>query len=210
MEEFERDLALLEAVLNVGLDERLRESLGRLKSRLIQLRRDNIIKINHSVMELVCARFLLLKGYEVDVERQLAGGLVCDLYAAREDEVMIVEIETGFVPPENALDPLAYYEARIASKISRYCAHSSRFALGSPPHHILNVPRIFLIPPEERSIESMAELKGKCDRYYRNPPIELDGIRSGFLNAVYVINVDESKVREFNPPDYSAKYPFLI
>jgi hypothetical protein len=210
MEEFERDLALLEAVLNEGLDERLRERLGRLKSGLIQLRRDNIIKINHSVMELVCARFLLLKGYEVDVERQLAGSLVCDLYATREDEIMIVEIETGFVPPENALDPLAYYEARIASKVSRYCAHSNRFGLGTPPHHIMNIPKVFLIHPEERRVESMAELKEKCDRYYKNPPIELNSIRSGFLNAVYVINVDESRVIEFDPPDYSAKYPFLI
>ena len=210
MEEFERDLNLLEAVLDVGLNERVRGKLGLLKSRLIQLRRDNIIKINHSVMELVGAKFLLLKGYEVDVERQLTESLVCDLYATREDEVMIVEIETGFVPPENALDPLAYYEARIASKISRYCVHSSRFGLGTPPHHILNIPRVFLVPREERGAEDMAKLKGNCDRYYRNPPIELDSIRGGFLNAIYVINVDDSKVKEFYPSDYSATYPFMI
>ena len=39
-------------------------------------------------------------------------------------------------------------------------------------------------------------LKEKCDRYYRKPPIELGSISSGFLNAIYVINVDESIITQ--------------
>ena len=44
--------------------------------------------------------------------------LVCDVFATKGDGEAIVEIETGFTPPEHALDPTSYYVARIASKIS--------------------------------------------------------------------------------------------
>src|SRR4029453_16209889 len=90
------------------------------KFRLIDLYKKNIVKINHSAMELVCARHLIRYGYNVDVEKQLTNILVCDFHANKGDGEAIVEIETGFIPPEHALDPLSYYVARLASKIARY------------------------------------------------------------------------------------------
>ena len=160
-------------------------------------------------MELVCARYLILEGYDLDIERQLEEALVCDLYAAKDGNVMIVVIETGFIPPENALDPLRYYEARIASKIARYSAHSNMFCLGTPPHHILNIPAIFLEPPEERKGEDLKTLKVKCDSYYNAPSLSSEDLRRGFLNSIYVINVDDVKVKEFTPTAYSDKYKLL-
>jgi hypothetical protein len=38
------------------------------KSRLIDLYSRNLVKINHSAMELVCAKHLIHYGYRVDVE----------------------------------------------------------------------------------------------------------------------------------------------
>lgn len=210
MEKFKEDLNHLSAVLSEDLGEKEKRKLNSLKNRLIYLREKNIVKINHSVMELVCAKRLILRGYNVKVEHRLTKSLVCDLYATRGDGVMILEIETGFVPPENALDPLTYLETRIASKISRYSIYSNKFGLGTPPHHILTIPQIFLTPPRERSQELLMELKSKCDNYYQNPPININELRYGSLHTVYVIHVDEGRVEEFDPTTYSENYQILI
>lgn len=206
---FERDLGLLLTRLKDGVDKETEEKLNGLRDRLIRLRERRVIKINHSVMELVCAKRLLLRGYDVDVERRLTEKLVCDLYATKGDGTMILEIETGFVPPENALDPLAYWEARIASKIARYSVRSDKFGLGTPPHHILQIPTVFLEPPRERSSKSLRELKSRCDKFYRNPPLDFNELRHGCLHTIYVIDVDDGEVEELDPGNYSENYRLI-
>ena len=42
------------------------------------------------------------------------------LFGKKGDGTAIIEIETGFTPPEHALDTVDYYAARIVSKIARY------------------------------------------------------------------------------------------
>ena len=61
-------------------------------------------------MELVCARHLIKYGYAVDVER-LNEILICDLYATKGEGEAIVEIETGFIPPEHAGSPIPLFSA---------------------------------------------------------------------------------------------------
>ena len=99
-----------------ALVERLAEKYGdgitprltEIGDKLLKLASEGLVKSNHSVMELVVAAFLASKGYEVDVERELGKSLVCDVYGEKDRESVIVEIETGFVPPSNALDPVRY------------------------------------------------------------------------------------------------------
>ena len=203
---FERDLDLLLIKLKDGVDEETGRKLNSLKDRLVRLDETNVLKINHSVMELVCAKYLILRSYDVTVEYPLTDNLVCDLYATRGMGTMIVEVETGFVPPENALSPITYRRARIASKIARYSAHSNKFVLATPPHHILQIPPVFLKPPRERSIADLKELKDTCDKYYKNPPLSLDELRYGRLQTVHVIDVDGGEIKEFDPSNYSKKY----
>ena len=114
-----------------------------LKDWLVKLKRENIVKINHSVMELVCAKHLLEKGYDVQLEYPLNEILTCDLYGIKGMGNLVVEIETGFIPPENALAPLTYTSARLASKIIRYSSFGGKFALGVPQHYILPFPNVF-------------------------------------------------------------------
>jgi hypothetical protein len=209
MNYFERDLEILLKRLRRGLDHRTEKMLNRIKDRLIQLSERNVVKINHSVMELVCAKYLILNGYDVDVERPLEGHLVCDLYAKRGMGTMIVEIETGFVPPENALNPFAYWRARVASKIARYSVHSNKFGLATPPHHILHVPSVFIRPPRKRSLENLRNIKSICDTFYVNPSISLDELRYGRVHAFFVLDVDEGRVKEFDPNAYSKSYRLI-
>jgi hypothetical protein len=160
------------------------------------------VKINHSALELVCARHLIHYGYTVDVEKQLTDILVCDLHATKGDGVAIVEIETGFIPPEHALDPLSYYSARIASKIARYSKFANQFVLATPPVSILPIPRIFGRPPRDRRHAEIQQVKLLCDKYYRNPPVSLNQILTGRLHIIYIINIDNGKVIEMDVESY--------
>src|ERR671935_2774784 len=174
--------------MSAGEPEEIVERMNFVKNRLIHLYQRNLVKINHSAMELVCAKHLIRYGYTVDVEKQLTDILICDVYAEKGDGAAIVEIETGFIPPEHALDPLSYYAARIASKIARYSKYSNQFVLATPPVSILPIPKIFRRPPRDRKYEEIEQVKLLCDRYYRNPPVSINHILTGRLHMIYIIN----------------------
>jgi hypothetical protein len=201
-EKFEEDLEFLLPKLSQDMQGKAKESLGRLKDRLIELHKSSVVKINHSVMELVCAKHLILKQYEVDIEHQLDATLTCDLYATKGYGSLILEIETGFIPPEHALDPSAYLSARIASKIIRYSNYAGKFALGIPPHYILQIPQILTVPPRQRTFENLKDIKTLCDQYYQNPPVSLDEVKNSKLHVVYIIDVDNAAIQEVDPETY--------
>ena len=178
------------------------DRLDFVRNRLVDLYKRNLVKINHSVMELVCAKHLIEFGYSVDVERRLTEILVCDVFASKGDGEAIVEIETGFIPPEHALDPTAYYIARIASKISRYSKHANKFVLATTPVSILPIPNLFRFPVRARRTDEIKKLKLVCDNYYKDPPIEVDDILNGRLHMIYIIDIDEGKIREMDVETY--------
>jgi len=199
---FVEDLETLTAELVGGLEPGEKSSLDALKGRLLMLQRSNVVKINHSVMELVCAKLLIQKGYRVEIEHDLEPTLVCDLYAVKGDGSHIVEVETGFIPPEHALDPSTYLLARIASKITRYSNHTEKFALGAPPHYVLPIPETLLKAPRDRSGEELKTVKALCDLYYRNPPVTWEEVRNARLHSVYVVDVDKLGTVEVDPESY--------
>ncbi|HDQ06402.1 MAG TPA: hypothetical protein ENN36_06755 [Candidatus Bathyarchaeota archaeon] len=204
MDKFDRDLEIIVARLNSDTDKETQKNLIALKDKLIRLHEENVVKINHSVMELVCAKHLLLKGYEVDIERPI-DGLVCDLYGVKGLGSHIVEVETGFIPPSHALDPANYRRSRIASKIIRYGNHSDKFALGVPPYYLLQIPDALVKPPRGRTSEELKYLKILCDLYYKNPPVSLEEIRNARIHTIYIIDVDEIAVKEVDPVTYLKK-----
>ncbi|MFQ5920667.1 MAG: hypothetical protein ACE5JV_01460 [Nitrososphaerales archaeon] len=202
LEKFTRDVNRVASKGYVIDDGVVLERVNFVKQRLIDLYKRNLVKINHSVMEIVCAKHLIRYGYDVDVERQLSDTLICDVYATKGDGSFIVEIETGFTPPEHALDPLGYYISRIASKVSRYSQFASKFALATPPSSLLPIPEIFMKPPRHRKAEEIMRVKELCDRYYKNPPIGPSEIQNARLHSIYVINVDGAYVKELDPESY--------
>ena len=211
-ERFEQDLAALTSRLAIGAEKEVEHKLNTLKDWLVNLHRENVVKINHSVMEMVCAKYLILKGYEVQIEYPLNEVLTCDLYSTKGYGNLIVEIETGFIPPEYALLPLTYTSARLASKIIRYSSFAGKFALGVPPHYILPFPRALAKPPRRRTAEEIASIKNLCDKYYQNPPVTEDEIRNARIQEIYVIDVDQVKVEEIDPEAYlkRALYKGLV
>jgi hypothetical protein len=188
--------------MSAGEPEEIVERMNFVKNRLIELYMRNLVKINHSAMELVCAKHLIRYGYKVDVEKQLTDILICDVYAEKGDGAAIVEIETGFIPPEHALDPLSYYAARIASKIARYSKYANQFVLATPPVSILPIPAVFRRPPRDRRPSEIKKVKVLCDKYYKNPPVTEDEILNGRLHITYIINIDAGKVVEMDIDSY--------
>jgi hypothetical protein len=204
-ERFEQDLNVLMSRLTLNVDKEVENKLNMLKDWLINLQKKNVVKINHSVMELVCAKYLILKGYEVQLEYQLSDLLTCDLYSIKGYGNLIVEIETGFIPPEYALAPLAYTSARLASKIVRYSSFAGKFALGMPPHYILPFPHSLAKPPRKRTAKEIFAIKKLCDKYYQNPPVLEEEIQNARIQEIYIIDVDQTKIQEIDPETYMKR-----
>jgi len=202
---FDEDLKLLVARLSADMPQDARAKLDKLKKDLSEMHRVNVVKINHSVMELVCAKYLIMKGFEVELEYPLDAVLTCDVYSTKGYGNLIVEIETGYIPPEHAMDPLTYTAARLASKIVRYSSFAGKFAIGVPPHYVLPLPASLSLPPRRRTQQDIERLKALCDRFYQQPPVTEDCIRNARIQEIYVIDVDRLRVEEMDPEAYMRR-----
>lgn len=206
MDPFEEDVRTAQRLLEERYGPGIRRRIGEIAERLIALHGENRIKINHSIMEYVLAAYLASRGYRVELEHPLANDLVADVIAWRNGESMIIEVETGFTSPENALDPQAYLTARAISKIARYSPHADRFSLATPAHNILQIPRTLLKPASARKPAEIQLLKSLCDQYYKTPEIAVEKLSKMRLHAIYVINVDLLEVVRLSPRRYLEKY----
>ena len=55
--------------------------------------KENLVKINHSILELICASSLISRGYAVEVEKDVSDILVCDVYAKKDVEVLLLRLK---------------------------------------------------------------------------------------------------------------------
>jgi hypothetical protein len=202
LEKFRNDVYDMTKNLSKNLKENDLPKLNYVRQQLIEMYQKNLVKINHSILELICASNLISNGYAVEVEKDVSDILVCDIYAKKGGGNTIIEIETGFTPPEHAMDTVDYYAARIMSKIARYSRHCSKFSLATPVMGILPIPKIFLLPPNARKKEDVNKIKELCDRYYKNPPINYDDILNAHLHSIYLINIDKGFAKEVDPHGY--------
>jgi hypothetical protein len=190
--------------LRKGVGKKNSEKLETLKDRLVEIQNTGL-KINHSVMELVCARHLIEYGFDVGVEQLLDGDLICDLYGTKGSGIVIVEIETGFVPPEGGLEPNAYLRSRIASKIARYSGFADEFILASPSYYTLQISPTLIKPTHARTKAEIAHIKRLCDLHYSNPPVSPHEIRNACLHFVYVMDIDNATIKEYEPENYISR-----
>jgi hypothetical protein len=202
LEKFRNDVYEVTEKLSPILSQEDLPKLHYVRQQLIDMYQKNLVKINHSVLELICASNLIANGYAVEVEKQISDILVCDLFAKKGDGDTIIEIETGFTPPDHAMDTINYSTARIMSKIARYSKYCSKFSLATPVMGIIPIPKIFLIPPNARKKEDVKKVQNLCDRYYKNPPINYDDILNARLHSIYLINVDKNFAMALDPQGY--------
>ncbi len=201
---FSADLYELAAKACANDGEEARAKVFGVADMLVKLYRKNLVKINHSALELVCARSLIKQGYEVKVEHRLDRSLVCDIMGARGDGPLIVEIETGFIPPEEALLPSSYARSRIASKVARYSRFAGKFALGTTPSYLLDLPEFFVKPPRARTLSEAETIKALTDVRYNKPPITVEELMHARVHVIFLIDVDTATTREADPESYVA------
>lgn len=205
VERFEEDLDAVVNKLCNGESEGVCQRILKLRDKLVSLYKRNAVKINHSIMEIVCAKYLILSGYHtVELEYAL-NGITCDIYALKGLGSLIIEVETGYVPPEHAIDPVTYCKARVTSKIARYSGFAEKFALAAPPYYILWFHPALIKPPRYRTSSEIREVKALCDLYYNNPPVSIEEIRNARLHAIYIVDVDKCAVKETDPTTYIEK-----
>lgn len=199
-----KDIDTLITKIDHELSEDERAKITDLREQLNTLNDLNRVKINHSIMELICAKFLVKNGFDVFLEYTV-NGVFTDIYGKKGFGSMIVEVETGFVPPFHALDPRTYLRARVASKITRYSGYANKFVLASTPYYIMQIPPSLTKPPRFRREEEVFMIKELCDLYYTNPPVSLEEIRNARVHAIYVVDVDNAKIREWDVNEYMGK-----
>ena len=202
VEKFTDDVYEIAQRLSEGKSVEVKARINYVREKLIELYQKNLVKINHSVLEIICASNLISQGYSIDIEKPLSDSLVCDVFATKGDGTFIMEIETGFTPPDHALDTIDYYVARIASKIARYSKYCSKFGLATPVVGILPVPKLFLKSPSERTENEIKKIKALCDRFYKNPPIDYEDILNARLHSIYLINIDKGFAKQLDPCSY--------
>ena len=202
IEKFQNDVYAISELLSAQLDEENVPKLNFVRQSLIDMYKENLVKINHSVLEIICASELIAHGYSVDVEKSVSNLLTCDIFAAKGENTAIIEIETGFTPPEHALDTVDYYAARILSKIARYSQHCVKFSLATPVVNVLPISKLFLLPPNARKNEDVTRLKNLCDRFYKNPKIKFEDILNARIHSIYLINTDKGFAKELDPEAY--------
>ena len=202
LEKFRNDVYEVTDRLSKNLSENDLPKLNYVRQQLIEMYQKNLVKINHSVLELICASNLIARGYAVEVEKQVSDILVCDIFAKKGGGNTIIEIETGFTPPDHAMDTIDYFTARIMSKIARYSKFCTKFSLATPVIGLVPIPKIFLLPPNARKKTEVQNVKSLCDRYYKNPPIDYDDILNAHLHSIYLINIDKNFAKELDPQGY--------
>jgi len=199
---FKKDVDDMTKKLSANLDAPQVSKLNYVCQQLIEMYKKNLVKINHSILELICANNLISRGYAVEVEKDISEILVCDIFGKKGGGNTIIEIETGFTPPEHAMDTIDYFSARIMSKIARYSKHCTKFSLATPAVGLLPIAKIFLLPPNARKKEDIQKIKDLCDRYYKNPPVEYDDILNAHLHSIFLINIDKGFAKELDPQGY--------
>ena len=202
LEKFRDDVYEITEKLSSKLNDEQKPRLNYVRQRLIEMYQKNLVKINHSVLELICASNLISHDYLVDVEKPVSDVLVCDIFAKKGDGTTIIEIETGFTPPEHALDTVDYYAARIMSKIARYSKYCSKFSLATPVIGILPLAKLFLVAPQFRTQDEITKVKSICDQFYKNPPIEYSDIQNARLHSIFLIHIDKGFAKELDPARY--------
>ncbi|MBD3407586.1 MAG: hypothetical protein GF411_15825 [Candidatus Lokiarchaeota archaeon] len=204
-ERFANDIDEFIKRLTDASDQSYKKKLTPVRNRLLKLKERNLVRINHSILEILCAWHLIKLNYDVDVEKRIGDSiLIADIIARNEVESnsLLVEVETGFVPPSAAMNPRHYRMVRIASKLARYSGHYPNFALATPVYHLLQVPYTLLKEPGLRRKGELFQLKRLCDQYYQDPPITYEDLKKAELDRIFLMNVDDLEVTSLSSDLY--------
>ncbi len=166
----------------------------------------------HAILQFIVALDLHRRGFDVSVEEPVDGGFKADVYAEGPAGRVIVEVETGYVPPDRILDLEEFLEAKIAFKAIAYSAYTDLFIVATPSHINMFIPRELLKPMEHRDVEDVMSIRELALRYDRSRALRvLWRAHLSRVDGVAYINVSNQKVYYVIPlnPQSTSKVHIL-
>jgi len=119
----------------------------------------------HAMLQFLVALDLHRRGFDVSVEEPVDGGFKADVYAESPMGRVIVEVETGYVPPDRMYELEGFLEAKIAFKAVAYSAYTDLFIVATPSHMSLSIPGELLKPIESRDVRDVIAIRELALRY---------------------------------------------
>ena len=162
--------------------------------RLVKLYRRRGLARYHALLQYIMASKLYTEGYDVEVEWEVGGGYRADVYGEAPWGTVIIEVETGFIPPGVLLEASSYLQARIIYKAAMYSRAADSFALAVP--YSMNIediaPSWLFKEPGSRLVE-YREVLNLVSRYF-NGPLTLNDLEEARIDVIYLVRLSNSGV----------------
>ena len=199
-----RDLELIYGKVSdcYGMNSNLEE----IYRKLLGLSKIGILNINHSVLQLILSGYLLSKGFRVYVEVEVQGG-VMDIYAIKVKDLGI-EVETGYVPPNNAIKAEEFLMGRLSLKTAKYSNMVSEFYIAVPSFYIPPIPKELLLDPNERKEEDVRNIMRLIRKYSKTPDVTINDVKTSKINGIITINTKDMKVNIIDNKSFYALKQF--
>ena len=88
----------------------------------------------HAILQRIVADYLSSLGYDVQLEHAVDEVHVADVYGVSDGGSVIVEVETGYVPPMFLAEAEDYLVAKFLSKALKYSPLADEFFLAMPSY----------------------------------------------------------------------------
>jgi len=116
---FRADLDEVMGKIKPKVEEDEYAQLRILRDQLFSYQRANQVKINHSVMELICAKHLIQSGFNVELEHMI-DKVSCDVFGTKGFGTALVEVDIMQIPPALTKPPRFRTDEEIAA-IKKLC-----------------------------------------------------------------------------------------
>jgi hypothetical protein len=149
----------------------------------------------HAILQFIVALDLHRRGFDVSVEEPVDGVFKADVYAESPLGRVIVEVETGYVPPDRIHSLEEFLEAKMVFKAVAYSAYTDVFMIATPNHIKMPVPRELLIPVEDRDESDIMAIRELALRYDKSKASRiLWRAHLSRLDGIAYVNVMNQKV----------------
>ena len=132
-------------------------------------------------------------GFDARLEHCVDGVHYADVYAADREVSVIVEVETGYVPPMFIGSAEEYMLARAIVKTVKYACLADYFYIATPSYVRPPIPDVIVGHVDEAGVETASALVGRFfgERWAEET---LSRLRDCRLSGLMLVNVSRRKV----------------
>ena len=144
-------------------------------------------------LQRIVGSWLKENGFQVYLEHTVDGIHYADVYAINDAKDVIVEVETGYVPPMFIGEAETYMLARSIVKTIKYAPLADEFYIATPSYIRLPIPHVLLTTPSDEDLV-LASLLVKRFFGERWADETLRRLRDSRLDGVLLVEVARRSV----------------